>query len=275
MDPAAPPLSVAGAPIFVSSPSARCGTTLVQRLLNSSAEVLVFGEGVGAALVELTQSVASRSKSLARVEEHRRDLARALAGEQFWCPHLLGDAFGFVRLFVESLERFVLFHEGEARAHGRAVWGAKLPSVPVAALAAMRAVLPGSRIVYVVRDLAAAARSAKSRRFLRAPEDFERFARSWREGVTGIEELRGDPGVTVLDYARLERCEPEVLRELAAFAGVERLDPRVLGARVNTWEGAHELGHAPDQRLAPAELDREELASLERGAAMELPAAPL
>ncbi len=50
--PVTPP-TIAGTLVFVSSPTSRCGTTLVQRLLNSSPDALVFGEGVGAALVEL------------------------------------------------------------------------------------------------------------------------------------------------------------------------------------------------------------------------------
>lgn len=272
MDALPSPPAVAGELVFVSAPTSRCGTTLVQRLLNSSPEALVFGEGVGAALLELAQALERGSKGLARAEEHRRDLARALAGEQFWCPHLMGDPRGYAQLFAESLARFVVFHAAEARANGRARWGAKLPTVPIEGLRALLAVLPGSRLVYVVRDLAAAARSAKARRFLVTPEDFERFGELWREGVAEIDGLRADGRVLVLDHARLEHREPALLAELEAFTGARGLDPAVLEARVNTWTGSGEEGHAPDQRLEPVELTEEEHASLERAAQAAVPA---
>ena len=263
MDPAQSPPTVAGELVFVSAPTSRCGTTLVQRLLNSSPDALVFGEGVGSALLELVEAAAKRSRVLARADEHRRDLARALAGEQFWCPHLTGDPRGFAGLFVESLERFVRFHEAEVRAHGRGRWGAKLPTVSIDGLRTLLTVLPGTRLVYVVRDLVAAARSAKSRRFLETPADFERFAELWREGVEGIEGLRAHDRVLILDHDRIERRDPTLLAELATFTGARALDPAVLHARVNTWMGSVAEGHAPDQELAPAELTPEERAWLE------------
>ena len=37
------PAPVAGSCLFIASPVTRCGTTLMQRLLNSSANTLVFG----------------------------------------------------------------------------------------------------------------------------------------------------------------------------------------------------------------------------------------
>lgn len=256
--------TIQGALVLVSSPTSRCGTTLVQRLLCSSPDALVFGEPVGLGLVELVQGLARRTQILARADEHRADLARALAGEQFWYPHLLGDAAGFVELFRESLERFVRFHAAAAAAHGRPRWGAKLPTVPIETLQALRAVCPESKLVYVMRDLVAAARSAKARRFLRTTADFERFAALWCEGAVGVELLRADPGVLVLDYEDFEQRGTSLLTEIEAFTGLQKLDPAVLFKRVNTWEGEPAEGHAPDQYLDPSTLTAQELKLLRR-----------
>jgi len=256
--------TVPGEFLFVSSPTARCGTTVVQRLLCSSPHALVFGEYSGGALVEFAQALATRSKLLTRTEMHRTDLARALAGEQFWYPHLLGDAPGFVELFHNSLVRCLAFHQEQARACGRPLWGVKLPTVPVETLRNLRALCPDSKVLYVVRDLVAAARSAKARRFVRNLAELEHFATTWREGVLAIESLRADPRVCVLDYEAIERRDTGLLSELEAFTGMCGLDPAVLAARVNTWEGQPEKGHAPGQYLAPCELDEDELDVLER-----------
>jgi hypothetical protein len=249
---------VAGELVFVSAPTSRCGTTLVQRLLSSAPELFVFGEGVAAGLLELVQGLARRVPLLARAGEQRRDLERALAGEQFWCPHLTADVPGYVALFRQALERFLTFHATEARRHGRARFGAKLPTVPLEDLVLLRRVVPGTRVVYVVRALAEAARSAKARRFLTRPADFVEFARLWRAGTDGLATLAADPRVFVLEHERLQRRDPELLAELAAFTGVRALDSCVLATRVNTWSGAGE-GHAPDELVAPAELTDEEL----------------
>jgi hypothetical protein len=261
-----------GAPLLVAAPTTRCGTTLVQRLLDSSSNALVLGEGVAQALLEHVEAYAARAPLLARAAEQRADLERALRKEPFWCPHLTADVPGFVALFREALERFVRFHEGEAHAHGRTLWGAKLPTVPVERVRTLRAVLPGSKVIYVVRDLVAAAASAKARRFLRVPSDFERFAERWQAGVIGIEALRADSHVLVLRYEDLVRGGGGALRELADFTGARDLDPAVLRARVNTWSGAAADGHAPSGYVAPAELDEDELAALERHMRLRLPA---
>jgi hypothetical protein len=144
--------------------------------------------------------------------------------------------------------------------------------VSVERLRTLRAVLPGSKVVYLVRDLVAAAASAKARRFLRAPADFERFAERWQAGVIASEGLRADPHVLVLRYEDLVRGSGGALRELADFTGARDLDPAVLRARVNTWSGAAADGHASGGYVAPAELDEHELAALERHMRLRLPA---
>lgn len=266
METAIPPAlpTVAGELLFITSPTARCGTTLLQRLLTSSPDTILFGEGVGAGLLELVAGLARKEKLLARAEGHRTDLLRALAGEQFWYPHLSSEPEGLTRLAVESLTRFLRFHETEVARCGRLRWGAKLPSVPVQVLRELRRLVPGSKVLYVIRDLHAVARSAKARRFWRTPVELEHLAVSWREGIVASEGLRADPNVLVLDYEDLAQRGTSMLRELEAFTGCRRIDPAVLFARVNTFEGSQEEGRHPSQYLAPAELDETELALLER-----------
>ena len=42
---------------------------------------------------------------------------------------------------------------------------------------------------------------------------------------------------------------------LEEFTGVRGMRPEVFARRINTWKGELELGHAPDQYIAPAQLD--------------------
>ena len=261
----APPTlpTIPGELLFISSPTARCGTTLLQRLLTSSPDTVVFGEGVAAGLVELLLALARKEKLLARAETHRIDLVRALGGEQFWYPHLSSEPDGLTRLAAEALTRYLRFHETEAARSGRLRWGAKLPTVPVETLTTLRRLVPGAKVLYVIRDLFAAARSAKSRRFWHTHAELEHMATTWRDAVIASESLRADPRVLIVDYEHLEQRGTSLLHELEQFTGCARLDPAVLFAKVNTFAGESE-GRHPAQYLAPGELDEAELALLER-----------
>lgn len=256
--------TISGELLFISSPTARCGTTLLQRLLTSSPDTVVFGEGVAAGLLELVTALARKEELLARSEMHRTDLVRALGGEQFWYPHLSSDPEGRTRLAADALTRFLRFHETEAARCGRLRWGAKLPTVPIETLTTLRRIVPGAKVLYVIRDLFAAARSAKARRFWRTHAELEQLAVTWRDAVSASESLRADPRVLIVDYEHLEQRGTSLLRELEAFTGCARLDPAVLFAKVNTFEGEPAEGRHPRQYLAPCELDEAELALLER-----------
>ena len=256
--------TVSGQLVFISSPTARCGTTLLQRLLSSSPDTVVFGEGVGAGLMELVNALARKEKLLAQAELHRTDLVRALAGEQFWYPHLSSEPEGLTRLALEALTRYLRFHETEAARSGRVRWGAKLPTVPVGTLLDLRRLVPGAKVLYVIRDLFAVARSAKARRFWRTHAELEQLAVTWRDAVRASASLRDDPRVLFVDYQDLEQRGTSLLRELEAFTGCARLAPAVLFARVNTFEGPPQEGRHPTQYLEPCELDESELELLER-----------
>ncbi len=251
--------ALSGSPLIVAAPVTRCGTTLLQRLINSSPVGLLFGEGVAAGLQELVSAlIRQATEHLPRREEYRRDLQRVLGGEQFWCPHLMPDVEGYVGLWRAALQDFLRFHEAQARQLGRSIWGTKHPSLPIALLREIRALVPGSRIVYLVRDVFAAASSARSRRFVRSLEDLSRFASSWAEGLQGIRELGEDSHVLVVRFEDLESMGAAGLRSLEEFTGARGMSLEVLRTRVNTWSGPESKGHAADQYIAPAILTDEE-----------------
>lgn len=258
---------VSGAPLLVAAPTTRCGTTLVQRLLNSSENALVFGEGVFAALRALAALAREQlDEHGARSAQQRVDLARALRGEQFWCPHLMPDVAGYLDAWRGALDGLVRFHEREARALGRPLWGAKHPKVSAEELELLRELIPGARIVYVTRDVFAVIRSAKARRFLRTLPEVGDYARRWAENVLGARTaFRDAPGVFFLRHEDLERNRTEALARLAAFTGARGMRAEVLDVRVNTWSGTRE-GQAPDQYVAPLELSGEERSAIERAA---------
>jgi hypothetical protein len=248
-----------GSPLIVAAPVTRCGTTLLQRLFSTGTDGIVFGEHVAAALQELVRALLEQEgKHRVREEGCRRELERVLAGEQLWCPGLMPDVERYLELWRDALARFLAFHEREARRLGRRTWGTKHPTLALETLVALRELVPGSRILYVVRDVFAAARSVKARRFARTPQELASFASKWSAGVVGIARLADDPGVRVLRHEELERIDAAGLSELEDFTGIRGLSRTALERRVNTFTGELEAGHAPDQYIAPADLTDEE-----------------
>jgi hypothetical protein len=82
------------APIIVTSPSQRCGTTLVQRLISASDNAFLYGEDVGQDVRTLTVHLFEVMQLLDAIgEASDEDFRRALAGTlSDWRPALRGSS---------------------------------------------------------------------------------------------------------------------------------------------------------------------------------------
>ena len=91
-------------PLIVTAPAIRSGTTLVQRLLCSSPNTLIYGEAVGGDLVFFLNLHATRALVVgADAPTQSRLLDEVLAGNvDNWVADLLPDPAGYVRALGES-----------------------------------------------------------------------------------------------------------------------------------------------------------------------------
>lgn len=239
------------APVIVAAPVPRCGTTLVQRLLCSSPQAMIYGELVLQDLLEVARGLKTRAAIL---RDHGPRLAetwrRVLAGDvDHWLVNLFPDQHAYMAAVAEAFLALPRLYAGQARAAGRAVWGAKFPSVDAAALGDLRLLLPGMKVLYLVRDPAAALASAKAREMLGA-DGAEGFCRAWADGTAGVLDLAPSSDVWVLAYEELV-AEPEAtLARLEAWSGAAGIDRAVMARRINTFDGARD-----DSHQGPAPLD--------------------
>ena len=168
------------APLLILAAGQRCGSTLIQRLLSSHPEVLIWGEHAGQLREVLAVGERLRGWTAGLGELGRLGYARS--GHQSFMANMTPEAAHIddaVRAFVE-----VLFARPAASA-GRPVWGFKEVRYGLAEAVALRTLFPDCRIVHIVRD----------------PRDILRSLEVWERGDWS----RSDTEIAVRDWTRVGR----------------------------------------------------------------------
>jgi hypothetical protein len=244
------------APIVVTSPSVRCGTTLVQRLLSASDNGFIYGEEIGHQLRTLTAWLFGLMRGWeqngAAVDE---DFARALAGELGdWRPGLTPPTEVMQRAWVETFYQLPKALDEHAAAIGRPVWGFKIPGYTRDMLRTLLMLLPRAKVIYVFRNPLDVVRSAKARRFTEGDQGVAALCAEWARNLREAAELGADERLLFLKYEDLVQRQEDVTRLLELFTGVEGVRRDVFDLKINTWAGEEAHGHSPTQYIAPAEL---------------------
>ncbi len=249
-------------PVIVTSPTARCGTTLVQRLLTSSENAFVYGEEVGHQIRTVTVWLLGLLRQFERVRQSAdADFRRALAGALTdWRPGLTAPTDVMLGAWIETYYQLPFALAEFSGSVGRPVWGFKVPGYDRDTLKALLLMMPDARVVYVMRNLCDALKSAKSRRFVGGEDQTRGFCAEWARNVREMIDLATDPRVLFVKYEELLASRAERLQRLEAFTRARGMDPATFDLKINTFEGAEAEGHSPTQYIAPAELTEAERA---------------
>lgn len=168
------------APVLILAAGQRCGSTLIQRLLSSHPEVLIWGEHAG----QLRQILAVSRRLHEWTAEHGQlgRLGYERAGHQSFMANLTPEAVHIdeaARAFTETL------FARPAQSAGRPIWGFKEVRYGLAEAVAIRELFPDCRVVHIVRD---------PRDVLRSLDVWERAGSGWP---------RSDTEVVVGDWTRV------------------------------------------------------------------------
>jgi len=246
--------------VFVWAPAARCGITLLQRLITSSREVLAFGE-----MGLLTRHLPAAILDVSSVADESREAREKLvAGDyNFWASAALPHTDLLVDACLRSFYTVVAAHDRSARAEGFPRWATKLPGVlPLNTHQIIAKLLPRSRHVWMTRHLEAVLRSYKSRGWLKNLMEVAKVSATWVRSMDQVLQLPDDGRTLVLRHEDLVSDPGTHVERLRAFIGVASLDASILDHRVNTFRGAANEGHSPDQYIRPSELTAEERATV-------------
>ena len=225
--------AAASRPVIVVSPAVRSGTTLVQRLLCSAPNALIYGDTVGQEM-EFFAKYAAVKEQMLRFQEASSAPVRAAV--------LAGDTDDFITPLAPGLPRYMSglrdaamawlrSCEDDAAAAGRTVWGWKLAGADAMALPVLAAWLPEARWIWVERDLADCFRSAKAVNMVCGAEEAGNFAASAAAARAAFGNVKA--GVLVLDYAARTADPAGTVRRLEDHTGAAGIKEKVFGVRVN------------------------------------------
>lgn len=250
------------APVLVTSPAIRSGSTLLQRLLCSSPDAIVFGEEIGKDLDLQLQILASRRL----VYTHSRPrfaggLRRVLAGDTGdWIADLMPDLDDYLGALQVGAFAGLAACERQARAAGRRAWGFKYPGFAPPLVRLLADFLPGTRVVYMHRGLEATARSAKAWGETVDEAGMHHFCAQWLAHRRFMREWAPGHAVLELAYEDLLADPPAALARLQAFLGIAGIDPGVLDLRINNLLEGTDTRRGRTGYLPPADLTANEAA---------------
>ncbi len=247
-------------PLIVTSPLQRSGTTLLQRLLCSAPNTLIYGERAAQDL-EFFLSIHSMKvqESLFRRNLNQRVLDRVLYGDvNDWILDLTPDADGYLLALQEAAFAGVAYCRDFAREHGRPIWGFKYPAWSPAVLRLLRRLMPRARLLFVSRDLLPSLRSAKAQHMIDTEQQLRQLCQTWIAGMAFIMELDDEPGVLSVRYEDLVEEPQQVLASISAFSGASPIDISVLQHKINIWPGQEFSVQSHDGYIPPVDLTEQE-----------------
>ena len=243
-------------PVIITAPTARCGTTLVQRLMCTGDNSFLYGEEVGLHIRTLTGYLIGLIQQFERGGDAAdAEFARALSGDQAnWSPGLMPPTQVMLKAWIETYYQIPAALADYGANIGRPVWGFKGPDYARDMLRAFLMLMPKARIIYVFRDLSEALKSAKARRFVTTDEEVAAFCAKWATNMREVADLRSNARVLFLKYEDLIADRAGTVKAVEAFTGAVGLKADVFDVKVNTFKGEAARGFSPTQYIAPTDL---------------------
>jgi hypothetical protein len=251
-------------PLVITSPTTRSGTTLLQRLLCSARNTLVYGEEVGKDLEVQLQILTARKLVYTHSRSRFADnLERFRQGDpNHWLVDLMPPLDAYLAALRQGAFAGLQECQRQAGAAGRTIWGFKYPGWPPHLLRMLSAELPATRVIYLHRRLADTARSAKAWHDYAEPQMLA-FCEQWLANQRAMREWRDHPAVLMLSFESLVQDPAGTLDALRAFLPFDGIDAGLLRDRINNQTHGGGALHGHNDYIAPAALSAQEQAWVE------------
>jgi hypothetical protein len=245
------------APTIITAPTARNGITLLQRLLNSTRQTMVFGENQQLVATLPNMAVSGYVTHHQAGEELRQSREKFLNDTtEYWSSNLWPDTERYMLLGFEMFYKAVQLYQQSAREYGFQNWGIKNPMTSPNMVHQLGQLLRSARFVAIYRNPFDVVASAKARRFVISQQDVAKYAQQWQANLQALRE-RPPQHLLLIRHETLT-AEPEpTLRELEQFTGISGIDRSVLERKINTFAGSAG-GHAANEYVEPESLDATE-----------------
>lgn len=250
------------APVFVWAPLGRCGTGLLQRLITSSGDVLMYGEDRF-----LTQSLPAQILMHNNIQQESLASTSALANGDYsnWSPNAFPDGKGYINLLFSCTYQLADLYRSDSQKYGFPRWGTKLPEINLTHLEVLKQLLPNGKHIFIHRNIGDVVRSSKARRWIKDLQTVLNCAQKWTNNMHATLAAAQELNLHVLRYEDLMADSTAECRKLQEFLGISPMDMTVFNHKVNTWPiDDKEHGLSATQYIEPEDLTDEELAILDR-----------
>ncbi|MGJ8671619.1 sulfotransferase [Rubritalea sp.] len=232
-------------PIIILSPMLRSGTTLLQRLLCSAPNTLIYGDTVGQE-VEFFTNYASMREQMLKAQQGAIEPVRSAV--------LKGDVSNFITTLSPSLEGSIKGFQAaclasldvcrtEALDAGREVWGWKIAGAEPSSLARISQWYPKAKFVWVERNLPDCLSSAKAAGMLQGEAEARNFVDRAKACHQAFKQLSADK--LILDYQSILEDQENTITHLESFTGAKGIDPTVFSERINQFGNSSYITPSP------------------------------
>lgn len=248
-------------PFFITAPTARNGVTLLQRLVNSSRKMIVYGENLNfmSVLPKLVHSsVQVHTERGAEFDEARKQFLEQTT--EGWTSNLWPETQQLMMVAFEAFYKSAATYQQLTEKYGYPRWGIKNPLNEPQMIERLRILMPKARFVFIYRNPIDVIKSAKSRQFISSEEQLKQYALQWRDVLSTVVKYNF-PEVWILKYENLIDNPESVIDQLERFAGIEGIDRRVMKRKINTFAVSSELMAGTNEKgyIKPDELSMDEM----------------
>lgn len=246
-------------PVFVLSAGPRSGSTLLQRLITSSGDVLVWGESNGSlnhilesfrllnfALQPGDKGGANGAQHFKRFCENKEDRSTQ------WVASMNPPAAHILKTYRSMFDNL---YGIPARSMNYGRWGVKEVRGTKFTIDLLRLIFPEAKFVFLVRNPFDSLRSIKQRKFL--------FANNWGTPVTKNQLLYfasnwAQLSLAYYDQQNCFKVRYEDLKQkdfdvtkLCEYLGISHVDFKLVGGKLVDWKAPE-----PDLKLTEEEIQR-------------------
>jgi hypothetical protein len=249
------------APILITSPSQRSGTTLMVRLLNSSPNALIYGESAANDISFLLNQLTHR-KLVLQFDKNKRDLElqSMLTGNvNQWIPDLLPKIDDYLKSMEKAFLMHIDFFQEYAEKENRNIWGIKQPGWTGGNINVLRSCLPRAKVVYIYRAMEDCVKSAKGIQMINNFNDSKIFLEGYLQSYNTVMQIPDSEKLLKISFTDLIKKPKEIISKIEAFTGALGIDEKIIEKKVNTYYGDDRSPKSNDGYITPLELTENEI----------------
>ncbi|MFC4990681.1 sulfotransferase [Rubritalea tangerina] len=232
-------------PVIVLSPIVRSGSTLLQRLLCSAPNTLIYGDTVGQE-IEFLANYATTRELMLRTQQATIEPVRSkvLQGDvsEFITP-LSPSLAGSLKGFQDAAKTWIEVCRKESLDHGRDVWGWKMAGAEASTLARIAQWYPDAKFIWIERNLKDCLTSAKAAGMVAGKEQASAMiqrAQACKQAFTNLQANK-----LSLSFETILQNPASTIQQLEQFTGAMGIDPSVFDERINQFGSKSYLPPTP------------------------------